>query len=124
VWTHAATVIAPPPAITPTTNTAATLREFRWNGNNGDYTYLNTLATSCVDGDVLEAMASGTNPTVITVYRNGTMVLSASDDGGVAEGPGSAAGPWTSGNPGIGFFDDADHDWSFFGFSQFSATAP
>jgi hypothetical protein len=99
------------------------LQVVRWNGPNGNYTYLNSLATSCVDGDVLEATAGGANPTTITVFKNGVQVLMASDTGAVADGPGTAAGPWTSGNPGIGFYDDADDNWAYFGFSQFSASA-
>jgi hypothetical protein len=99
------------------------LQIVRWNGPNGDYTYLNTLATSCVDGDVLKATVSGANPTTITVFKNGSQVLTASDTGGVAGGPGSAAGPWVTGNPGIGFYDDVDSDWNFFGFKTFAATA-
>jgi hypothetical protein len=100
------------------------LQVVRWNGANGDYTYLNTLATSCFDGDVLQAMATGTNPTTITVSLNGSVVLTASDTGAVGLGPGSAAGPFTSGNPGLGVFDDADNNWSYFGVSHFEAMAP
>jgi hypothetical protein len=99
------------------------LQVVRWNGPNGDYTYLGSLGTSCVDGDTLLATATGANPTTITVFKNGAQVLVATDDGGVAGGPGSVAGPWLDGQPGIGFFDDADGSWEDFGFSTFSATA-
>ena len=34
----------------------------------------------------------------------------------------AAFGPWTSGNPGIGFYDDHDNNWKDFDFSSFSAT--
>jgi hypothetical protein len=48
-------------------------------------------------------------------------ILQASDTG--ASGGGFAAyGPWTSGNPGIGFFDNADSDWKSFGLASFTAT--
>ena len=29
---------------------------------------------------------------------------------------------WTSGNPGIGFYDNPDSNWKDFGFSSFSAS--
>ena len=66
------------------------------------------------NGDVLLATASGTNPTTITMYKNGTQIMRVSDtnSGGI--------GPFTSGNPGIGFFTGGG--WSNFGFSSFSAT--
>jgi hypothetical protein len=39
-----------------------------------------------------------------------------------ADCPGGAGGPFTTGNPGFGFYDPADSNWSYFGFSSFSAT--
>jgi hypothetical protein len=48
-------------------------------------------------------------------------VLQATDAGAAGGGFG-AYGPWTSGNPGIGFFDNYDSDWRSFGLSSFSVT--
>ena len=95
----------------------------RWNGPNGSYWNFETgkAATYLVDGDVIEATATGTNPTVITLYKNGVQILQA-EDAGRAGGGFGAYGPWTSGNPGIGFYDNPDSHWSDFGFSSFSAT--
>jgi hypothetical protein len=95
----------------------------RWNGPNGGYWNFETgsSAVYLADGDVIRATASGTNPTVITLYKNGTQILQATDTGAAGGGFG-AFGPWTSGNPGIGFYDDHDSHWEYFGFSSFSAT--
>ena len=95
----------------------------RWNGPNGSYWNFEngSSAIYLVDGDVVKATATGTNPTVITFYRNGVQVLQAVDTG-AAGGGFKAYGPWTSGNPGIGFYDTRDSDWKSFGFSSFSAT--
>jgi len=96
------------------------LQIVRWNGPNGNFTYTDTGSTvnQCVNGDVLTATISGTNPTMINVYRNGgaTPVATASDTGQ------GGSGPFTSGNPGIGFYDQADNNWNFFGFSSFTAS--
>ncbi|HZP03428.1 MAG TPA: hypothetical protein VFB43_00915 [Terracidiphilus sp.] len=95
----------------------------RWNGPNGSYWNFETgsKAIYVVDGDVLKATIAGTNPTVITFYRNGTQILQATDTGAAGGGFG-AYGPWTSGNPGIGFYDNPDNNWKDFGFSSLSAT--
>jgi hypothetical protein len=95
----------------------------RWNGPNGSYWNFETgkSATYVKDGDVMKATATGTNPTVITLYKNGAQILQATDTGAAGGGFG-AFGPWTSGNPGIGFYDNPDSDWQYFGFSSFSAT--
>jgi hypothetical protein len=95
----------------------------RWNGPNGSYWNFETGSSAIylVDGDVIKATAEGTNPTVITLYRNGIQILQATDTG-VAGGGFGAYGPWTSGNPGIGFFDNYDDNWKDFGFSSFHAT--
>jgi len=95
----------------------------RWNGPNGSYWNFEPAVKtlSLADGDIMKATATGTNPTVITLYRNGEQILQAIDTG--APGNGFAGyGPWTSGNPGIGFFDNHDDNWKDFGFSEFSAT--
>jgi hypothetical protein len=100
----------------------------RWNGPNGKYAYLpqtgNTGAHQCKDGDVIKATITGSNPVVINVYLNGsTTPFTSVTDNGTASNPGGAAGPWTSGNPGIGFYDSQDNNWSFFGLSSFTATS-
>lgn len=96
---------------------------FRWNGPNGSFKSLDSGTNSLyvVEGDVIEATVTGTDPTVITLYKNGAQVLQASDTGAAGGGFG-AFGPWSSGNPGIGFYDQADSNWNTFGFSSFSAT--
>jgi hypothetical protein len=95
----------------------------RWNGPNGSWWNFEqgSNATYLADGDVIKATAIGTNPTVIVLYKNGTQILQAIDTG-AAGGGFEAFGPWISGNPGIGFFDNSDTNWKDFGFSSFSAT--
>jgi hypothetical protein len=95
----------------------------RWNGPNGSYWNFETGKSAIYlnDGDVIEATATGTNPTVITLYRNGAQILQATDSGSAGGGFG-AFGPWTSGNPGIGFYDNSDSNWEYFGFSSFNVT--
>jgi hypothetical protein len=95
----------------------------RWNGPNGSYWNFETGSSAgyLKDGDVIKATAAGANPTIITLYVNGVQILQAVDTGAAGGGNG-AYGPWTSGNPGIGFFDNADNDWKSFGLSSFSVT--
>jgi len=94
----------------------------RWNGPNGQYVYINQgNAHQCVNGDTLMATATGANPTTIKVYINGNLMLTGVDHG-TETGPGNAAGPWTGGAPGIGFYDNSDNNWSVFGMSKFTAT--
>ena len=95
----------------------------RWNGPNGSYWNFETgsSTTYLADGDMIEATVTGANPTVITLSKNGTVILQATDTGAAGGGFGPY-GPWTSGNPGIGFYDNHDSDWSQFGFSFFSAS--
>jgi hypothetical protein len=95
----------------------------RWNGPSGSYCNIESaeFTTHLVNGDVLTAKVTGTNPVVITGSRNGTQIMQATDTGQGCS-TGGAAGPWTSGNPGIGFYDSQDSNWSNFGFSSFTAT--
>jgi hypothetical protein len=95
----------------------------RWNGPNGSYWNFESgsSATYVKDGDVMKATVTGTNPAIITLYVNGVQILQATDTGAAGGGFG-AYGPWTSGNPGIGFFDNYDSDWKSFGLSSFSAS--
>ena len=94
----------------------------RWNGPNGNYWNIaETDGTLAMDGDELKATATGLNPTVITFYKNGEKILQAVDSGKAGGGFG-AFGPWITGNPGVGFYDNLDNGLSSFGFSSFSAT--
>lgn len=95
----------------------------RWNGPNGSYWNFETgtSADYVKEGDVMKATVTGTNPAVITLYKNDVQILQATDTGAAGGGFG-AYGPWNSGNPGIGFFDNPDSNWKYFGFSSFSAT--
>jgi hypothetical protein len=67
----------------------------RWNGTQGDYTVLPTLAGSgslgreLLSGDLIKCSISGN---VINAYINGTLVMRTSDSA------------FTTGQPGIGFF--------------------
>ena len=95
----------------------------RWNGANGSYCNIETGSSSnyAHNGDVLKATITGTSTTVITLFRNGTQELVATDTGQSCS-PGGAGGPFTSGTPGIGFYDQTDNNWSDWGFTYFGAT--
>jgi hypothetical protein len=106
----------------------------RWNGPNGQFVYIGSSspAHQCVNGDVLTGTVSGTNPVNISFSNNGTLVATACDNGQgsggscggvIYSGPGGSAGPWTSGNPGFGFYNNADNNWSNFGLSSFTVSA-
>jgi len=94
----------------------------RWNGPNGSWWNIEISSSSIYlkDGDVFSATATGANPTIINLYRNGILILSAIDSG-TSGGEFGAFGPFTSGNPGIGFYDTRMDEWKNFGFSYFSA---
>lgn len=80
----------------------------RWNGPLSSFTYVNTTTnTGCANGDVLKATITDST---ITVYKNGTQVLQGADS------------TYASGAPGIGFYDNSDSNWNFFGFSSFTAS--
>jgi hypothetical protein len=86
------------------------LQIVRWNGPLNSFTYVNASgngAVGCANGDVLKATIAGST---ITVYKNGTQILQGTDS------------TFTSGNPGIGFYDNPDANWNYFGFSSFSAS--
>ena len=51
----------------------------KWNGPNGSYENLADFTGYAGNGDVLLATASGTNPTIITMYKNGTQIMRVSD---------------------------------------------
>ena len=97
----------------------------RWNGPSGSFCNIETShpVLNLNNGDILKATATGTNPVIINLYVNGVLETSASDTGQATDDcPGGAGGPFATGNPGFGFFDTADNNWSYFGFSSFSAT--
>jgi len=81
----------------------------RWNGPLGSYKPLTALGPGAGNGDVITCSVSGTNPTTIVMKKNGSTILTASDNGSSGNGFG-AFGPWTSGNPGIGWFTSARGD--------------
>jgi hypothetical protein len=80
----------------------------RWNGALGDFTSLNILnGTGCSNGDVLKASITGST---IHVYRNGTLMLSATDS------------TFTTGNPGVGFNFGCGTAYNQFGLTSYTAT--
>jgi len=95
-----------------------------WGGPNGIFGPRMAHYNGYVrDGDVLKAVVTGTNPVTITAYINDNQVMSVQDSGQFLDTSGQYhLGPWTTGSPGIGFFDNTgDRRWSDFGFSSFSA---
>jgi hypothetical protein len=95
----------------------------RWNGPNGSYCNIENASpiTYVHNGDVMKATITGTNPVVVTLYINGSQVVQATDTGQSCS-TGGASGPFTSGAPGIGFYDNQDNNWKTLGFSSFTAT--
>lgn len=96
-----------------------------WGGPNGVWCNMEADSPKIAlkDGDVLKGTVTGTNPVVITMFINGVQVLQVEDGGAFKFSDGKSYGPWLSGAPGIGFYDDVDNDWSAFGISSFSASA-
>ncbi len=94
-----------------------------WGGPNGAYVNMDNHSPSVFlkNGDVLRATVTGTNPVIVTMFINGTQVLQVQDSGTFTFSDGRRYGPWPSGNPGIGFYDNQDNNWSGFGFSSFTA---
>ncbi len=82
----------------------------RWNGPLGNYTALNGLPDSAsnmaVDGDVLRAEIIGN---AIRVYRNGALVLTASDS------------TYSNGQPGMGFWPTAGSTLASYGWKTYTA---
>ena len=95
----------------------------RWNGPNGSYCNIEGVSpdTYLVTGDTLSATVTGTNPVVITAYKNGMQIMQAVDSGASCD-TGGAAGPFTSGSPGIGFYSNKDNNWALFGLFNFTAS--
>jgi hypothetical protein len=99
----------------------------RWNGPNGSYCNIESSIPYIylINGDILKGTITGTNPVTITgtAIRGGSTIATwTASDTGQNCSPGGAGGPFTSGNPGIGFYDNQDSNWSYFGFSKFIAT--
>jgi len=101
----------------------------RWSGPNGQYCNIEPTSPGIhlVNGDVLMGTVTGTNPVLITGFVNGVQVMQVSETGNEGrDGSDCGAGRpvFTSGSPGIGFYDDrGDNLWNFFGVSSFSAKA-
>lgn len=95
----------------------------RWNGPNGSYCNIETASPQAylATGDTLSATVTGVNPVVITGYKNGIEIMQAIDNGASCA-TGGAGGPFTSGNPGIGFYSNKDNNWARFGLSNFTAS--
>jgi hypothetical protein len=95
-----------------------------WGGPNGAYVNMENSSPSLYlkNGDVLKATVTGTNPVTITMFINGTQVISVQDKGTFTFSDGKRYGPWAAGKPGIGFYDNQDSNWSQFGFSSFTAS--
>jgi len=89
-------------------NSSPYVQIVRWNGPRSNFTYVSTNdSTGCANGDVFKATISGST---ITVSKNGTQILQGTDS------------TYRSGSPGIGFYDNQDSNWNYFGFSNFTAT--
>ena len=86
---------------------AAYMQIMRWNGPLGDFTMLASNTVGVVDGDVVKASIIGS---VITVWKNGTQMMTATD------------ATFATGNPGMGFNYGCDPYYSQFGFKSFIAT--
>src|SRR5271157_210901 len=101
----------------------------RWSGPNGMYCNIEPSSPSInlVDGDVLMGTVTGSNPALITGHLNGAQIMQVSDtgnEGGEGTDCGAGRPVFTSGSPGIGFYDDRlDNLWNHFGVSNFSAKA-
>lgn len=79
----------------------------KWNGPLGDFTaFARITSTYCANGDVLKLTVIGN---VLTVYKNGVQLMQAQDS------------TFTSGAPGIDFYNSADTVWNTQGFSSIYA---
>lgn len=101
----------------------------RWSGPNGLYCNIEPSSPriNLVNGDVLMGTVIGSDPALITGYLNGVQIMQVSDTGNEG-GEGTDCGPgrpvFTSGSPGIGFYDNQnDSQWNYFGVSNFTAKA-
>ncbi len=68
----------------------------RWNGALNDYSILNNgLAYGIADGDTVRATISGTSPVTISIYKDGSLQYTTTDN---------TARKLTSGAPGMGWY--------------------
>jgi hypothetical protein len=90
------------------TNPSGYINLVRWDGPLADFTYLaDTPIGQAVTGDVLRMEVTGTT---ITIYKNGSQVMTHSDS------------TWSSGQPGIGFgVWDVSTVLTNYGWSSFEA---
>jgi hypothetical protein len=84
----------------------------RWNGALGDFTYLSNqfldgTRLGVANGDVIKATIVGN---LISVYRNGALVCTATDN------------TFTTGSPGIGFDYGGGSTYGDFGLTNFTAS--
>jgi hypothetical protein len=81
----------------------------RWNGPLGNFTYLvyDSRRVACKTGDVFSASITGNR---IIAYLNGVELMRATDSA------------YTTGNPGIGFYREANGADSDMAFTSFTAT--
>ncbi|MBI3774383.1 MAG: hypothetical protein HY273_02315 [Gammaproteobacteria bacterium] len=102
-------------------DSGSTAQIVRWNGGYADFYEINLSYFRSIpikDGDEFKASIIGS---VISIYLNNTLVAQGQDDG-------AKGAPYTTGNPGIGFFirrfcDPADVGTNEdFGFTSFTAT--
>jgi hypothetical protein len=96
----------------------------RWNGPNGDFTVLDQLtpATAIANGDVFVGTATVVgNSVTFTLKRNGTLQTFTNCHCTNPSDSGSRA--ILTGNPGFGFYDNYDSNWSNFGIGSFTAMA-
>ena len=95
-----------------------------WGGPNGAWVNMESSAPLIYlrNNDVLKGTVTGTNPATITMYINGTQILQVQDRGNFTFSDGRRYGPWTSGSPGIGFYNNQDNNWNKFGISRFVAS--
>jgi hypothetical protein len=83
----------------------------KWLGPINSFTVLaSESSTAVTNGNTVVASITGTSTATITVMVNGVQVLQATD-----------SSPYTSGAPGMGFFDRLDSTASDMGFTSFSA---
>ena len=113
------------------TNNTKYIQIVRWNGAHNSFTVLagpggaNGALQRCVNGDTLKLVVTGTGAsTIINGYRNGTIINFNLESTGADTTNVPDTSGFSSGQPGVGFYDDVDTNWSNFGFSSWSATSP
>ena len=94
-----------------------------WGGPNGAWVNMENSSPNIFlkNVDILKGTVTGANPAIITMYINGAQILQVQDTGNFTFSDSRKYGPWTSGSPGIGFYNNQDSNWNRFGFSSFAA---